>query len=63
MLKKEKFIKEQKEFAEMLGMSLDEYIDYCKENKVKNHSAKSKKQHDDSILKQLGLSNKDLLIR
>lgn len=63
MLKKEQFLKEKKEFAEMLGMSLEEYENYCKQNKINTKLDIEKVQHDNSVLEKLGLSNKDLLTR
>lgn len=64
MINKKQLIKSQKEFADMLGMTVNDYKNYCKNNKINNqNTTKNKKQYSDSILKKLGLNNKDLLIR
>ena len=51
----------------MLGMSLSEYQKYCKDLKVPkqllNEEKNEKIEHDNSILKFLGLTPKDLKIK
>ena len=67
MMSKKQFIKSQKECASMLGMSLSEYQKYCKDLKVPkqllNEEKNEKIKHDNSILKFLGLTPKDLKIK
>ena len=58
MLSKKEFIKEEKEYAKMLGMSLSEYEDLNNNSKIPKFNSKNK--YDDNILKQLGLTSKDL---
>ena len=64
MMSEEQFIKSQKECASMLGMPLSEYENYCKDMKVPSNVIKDneleEKQYDNSILKFLGLTPKDL---
>ena len=61
MPSKKQFMSEEKECAEMLGMTLKEYRDDLKNTKVSvYHSVKKK---DNSILKSLGLNEKDLKTR
>lgn len=65
MLNKKQFLAEEKECAEMLGMSLEEYRHDVKNTKVPAHYSNkiSSKKYDNSILKSLGLSEKDLKTR
>ena len=48
MINRKEFIKSQKECAELLGMSLEEYKQYCKNIKVTNKIPQNdnKKQND-----------------
>lgn len=61
MMSKKQFIESQKECADMLGMSLVEYQEYCKN--VKIPETKTKVKHNNSILEKLGLTTKDLKVR
>lgn len=65
MLSKKQFLSEEKECAEMLGMTLKEYRHDVKNTKIPEHCSNknSKGKYDNSILKSLGLSEKDLKIR
>ena len=61
-----KFIESQKECAKMLGMSLSEYKNYCKNLKVPVHeeiSNKDKKSNTDSILEFFGIDKSMLKVR
>lgn len=58
ILSKKQFMSEEKECAEMLGMTLKEYRNNLKNTKAFVHC--SDKKQDNSILKSLGLSQKDL---
>ena len=63
MMSEKQFIESQKECASMLGMSLSEYEEYCKNLKVPKDAMKAdneKKEYDNSILSFLGLTPKDL---
>lgn len=62
MMSEKQFIRSQKDCADMLGMSLNEYENYCKNVKVvKKRNVKQRK--DDAILKSLGLTKNDLKVR
>lgn len=65
MLNKKQFLAEEKECAEMLGMSLEEYRNDVKNTKVPVHYSQEKEKikYDNSILRSLGLSEKDLKTR
>ena len=58
MMTKKQFIKSQEECASMLGMSLDEYQNYCKNLKVSNEKNVSVKRNGNtkSVLNFLGIS-------
>lgn len=64
MMSEKQFLESQKECASMLGMSLDEYLDYCKNVKVtpRNDIENVQKEqgNTDNILKYLSIS-KDML--
>ncbi len=60
MLSKKQFIEEEKDCAAMLGLTLKEYRQDLKNTRVHNVKVTAKKQHDNSILCKLGLSEKDL---
>lgn len=56
MMNEKQFIESQKECADMLGMSLSEYQDYCKNLKVptdKNTSTNNSKNMTNEILELL----------
>ena len=61
MMSRKQFIESQKDCADMLGMSLVEYQEYCKNVKVPE--IKTIKKYDNSILSKLGLTSKDLKVR
>ncbi len=63
MLTSREFLKEEKECAAMLGMTLEEYRNYVKDTKVPNKKVNSSKKGKDDILAKLGLTKKDLKIR
>lgn len=63
MMSKKQFIESQKECASMLGMSLSEYQEYCKNLKVpkeKENATKKSEGNTNAALKSLGI-NKSLL--
>ena len=65
MLDKKQFIEEEKDCASMLGLTLKEYRKSLKNIKVNNFNKRNEtnKKYDNSILKSLGLSEKDLKFR
>ena len=64
MLNKKQMIEEQKDCAEMLGMTLKDYQSYVKNTKVPNvKSRQEKRKYDNSVLTKLGLSTSDLKTR
>ena len=64
MLNNKEFLKEEKDCASLLGMSLQEYREYVKNTKVPTTKKKEKvKKYDNSILKFFGLSTNDLKLR
>lgn len=65
MLDKKQFIEEEKDCASMLGLTLKEYRKRLKNIKVNNFNKRNEtnKKYDNSILKSLGLSEKDLKLR
>ena len=62
MLDRKQFIEEEKDCASMLGLTLKEYRKSLKNIKVHDYNKKSdtSRKYDSSILKSLGLSEKDL---
>ena len=62
MLDRKQFVEEEKDCASMLGLTLKEYRQSLKNVKVQNYNKKKyiNKKYDNSILKSLGLSEKDL---
>lgn len=62
---KEEFIRSQKECADMLGMSLNEYQDYCnnKNNLEQKENIIVDGKYDNDILEGLGLTPEDLKVR
>lgn len=67
MMTEKEFIESQKECAKMMGMSLEEYVDYCKKLKVPKQTLSETKdektEYDNSILDFLGLKPNDLKIK
>lgn len=61
MLNKKEFLAEEKDYADMLGMSLEEYRKYVNNTKVPTKVQNvHETEYDNSILKKLGLSTNDL---
>lgn len=60
MLSRKEFLKEEKECADMLGLTLKEYRESLKNIKVKKNEENIKQKYDNSILNFLGLSSNDL---
>lgn len=56
-------IKHQKDCASILGMSLNEYQLYCQNTKITSNYQSNEVQYDNSILKELSLTTKDLKVR
>ena len=67
MMTERQFIESQKECASMLGMSLGEYLDYCKNIKITPRndieSIQEEQGNTEEILKYLGISKEMLKIR
>jgi cytidylate kinase len=61
MLNEKKFIKSQKECADMLGMSLEEYNEYLEKAKVNNDKIDNK--IDNSFLKYINIKESQLKSR
>lgn len=59
MFNKEELIKEEMDCADMLGMTLEEYHKYISNAKV-NIIEEEKKDYDNKILEELGLTVNDL---
>lgn len=53
MMNRKEFIKSQKECAEMLGLSLKEYEQYCKNIKVSNKIKKANDRKNDDYNKEI----------
>lgn len=60
MLSKKEFLKEEKECADMLGLTIEEYRKKLKNTKIIRENKRKKQRYDNSILEFLGLSSKDL---
>lgn len=61
MLNKKQLIKEQKDCADMLGMSLKEYQEYVKDTKIVSTKEENKNIiYDNSILKSFGVGEEIL---
>ena len=61
MFSKKEFLKEEKDCADMLEMSLEEYCEYVNNTKVPTKKDnQGKRKYDNSILTKLGLSSSDL---
>ena len=67
MVNESQFIESQKECASMLGMSLNEYLDYCKNIKITSNNEfkniQSNNENTKEFLKCLGISKDILKIR
>ena len=63
MLNKKEFIREEKDCALQLGMSLKEYRKYVKNSKVSIYKKDNYTKYDNTILKSLGLTISDLKTR
>lgn len=50
MMSEKQFIKSQKDCAKMLGMSLSEYDNYCKNLKVNKQTLSEKKMKKKSLI-------------
>ena len=64
MMSEKEFIESQKDCAKMLGMTLEEYEEFCKDTKIPKEILKTrnrKRKYDNSLLKYLGLTPKNLL--
>lgn len=61
MISKKQFIREQKDCADMLGMSLKEYQEYIKNTKIVNKNEENEKvTYDNSFLKSFGVGEEIL---
>ena len=66
MMNEKQFNKSQKECAEMLGMSLSEYQEYCKNLKLSNDTddlLETQKSNTNEILDFLGIDKSALKTR
>jgi len=65
MMSKQEFIKSQKECASMLGMSLEEYQNYCDRVKVSNRKnvSQNSEGNTSNMLKFLGIAESMLKIK
>lgn len=64
MMSEKEFIESQKDCASMLGMTLSEYQEFCKDAKANTEIEEcGPEDYDISFLEQLGLSINDLKIR
>lgn len=61
MMNEEQFFESQMECAEMLGMTLSEYQDYCKNVKVSNDSLNSIENNTYDTLDFLGIEKSAFL--
>lgn len=61
MLKnKEQFIREQKEYASLLGIPYDRYVEINNKIKITEEPKRAKNSFNDDILERLNLTSKDL---
>ena len=60
MMNEKEFIESQKDCADMLGMSLEEYEEFCKDVKIPEDTDDENYEYDNSILESLGLTPNDL---
>ena len=67
MMNENQFIESRKECAGMLGVSLNEYLDYCKNIKIISNNEieniQSNSENTEEFLKCLGISKDILKIR
>ena len=60
MLSKKEALADEKDCADMLGMSVEEYREYVNTVKIPVKQPNTEKKRDNSILVKLGLSMEDL---
>ena len=60
MLTEEEFLKEEKECADLIGITLKEYRNSLKSIKIIPRKDNKKGRYDNSVLYKLGLTEKDL---
>ena len=60
MLTEEEFLKEEKECADLIGITLKEYRNSLKSIKIIPRKHNKKGRYDNSVLYKLGLREKDL---
>lgn len=64
MLNSREFEREEKQCADLLGMTIKEYRKYVRDTKIPTtKKSRVKTKYDNSILKVLGLSTNDLKLR
>lgn len=63
MLNEKEFQEEEKQCADLLGMSLKDYRKYVRETRIVTKEQKTNYEYDNSILSKLGLSSNDLKTR
>lgn len=63
MLNEKEFQREEKQCADLLGMSLKDYRKYVRQTKIVTKEQKTNYEYDNSILSKLGLSSNDLKTR
>lgn len=63
MMDEKQFFESQKECAEMLGMSLKEYQEYCKNLKLSDDSLDSSENNTNKMLDFLGIDRGALKTR
>jgi len=63
MLTEKEFQREEKQCADLLGMSLKDYRKYVRETRIVTKEQKTNYKYDNSILSKLGLSSNDLKTR
>ena len=61
MMNEKEFLESQKDCADMLGMSLEEYEEFCKDVKIPKDIDNENYEYDNSILESLGLTPSDLM--
>ena len=60
MLTEEEFLKEEKECADLIGINLKEYRESLKNIKILPKKENKKVKYNNTILYELGLTEKDL---
>lgn len=63
MISKKELLKEEKDCASMLGMTLEEYREYTNNTKCNISKKTKEKKYNNSILSKLGLNINDLKTR